>query len=329
MMLLMIGSVVGVGFVSGTEIEDFFARFGINLFFGIFVLFINLLLLTYKILGLNNYDANNVKMQNINKNLCKNTFLTKYQIRNFCLFFVLLMISSTMFAGLRLILFNLLNNNYHLIYLAVILFVFGVICLGVKGLAKFNCLVLAFVVFMLSVILKNLTNATAFEFGEWNVCDCSKSIVFSLIYVFMNIVEVQPIANEFELNISKRKKFAFAFVFSFIITTIVLLFSLFLRNNRGLAESAMPMLAYFENSSVISKVIFYIGMIFALTSTLITCLIGVKRHVINLIIDTTNLSASFLSILICVIVGLLPYSFFTKTIYPILGVINFIVFSFL
>ena len=121
----------------------------------------------------------------------------------------------------------------------------------------------------------------------------------------------------------------FAFVFSFIITTIVLLFSLFLRSNRGLAESAMPMIAYFENSSVISKVIFYVGMIFALTSTLITCLIGVKRHVINLIVNTTNLSASFLSILTCVIVGLLPYSFFTKMIYPILGVINFIVFIFL
>ena len=110
---------------------------------------------------------------------------------------------------------------------------------------------------------------------------------------------------------------------------MVLILSLFLRGNRKLAEFEMPILAYFAESSTVLKTIFCFGIIFALLSTLVTCLLGVKRCVRNSIAGSTNLGACFLSVMLAIIIGLLPYSFFTKSIYPIIGIINFIVFVFL
>ena len=49
MMLTMFGAIAGVGFVTGVEIEDFFARFGLSFVFGIFILFVLVVVLVYKI----------------------------------------------------------------------------------------------------------------------------------------------------------------------------------------------------------------------------------------------------------------------------------------
>lgn len=42
-----------------------------------------------------------------------------------------------------------------------------------------------------------------------------------------------------------------------------------------------------------------------------------------------NIVASGVTVALAVLVGTLPFSFFTKIIYPIIGIINFLIFVFL
>lgn len=329
MMLTMLGAIAGVGFVSGTEIEDFFARFQIDLIFGILFLFILLAFLIYRVLTQNINCQNLFKLQNMSNKLPNNTTLVKFKIRNIILFFNLLMLSSAMFSGLRVLLYNLLKHNYIFPYLGIILSVFFMVILGIKGLAKFNYLVIIFLIFVISFLVKDLNININLASSGFDIKNSFASIAFAGIYVFMNIVELEPVVREYGLVLNKKNRITFSIVFSFIISALIFLICLFLNSNRRYTNFDMPLLVYFGEKNVIYKGIYYTGLLIALLSTLLTCLIGVKRRVLNTLCIKQNVGASFVSVLMCVIVGILPFSFFAKTIYPIIGILNFIMFVFL
>ena len=113
MMLTMLGAIAGVGFVTGVEIEDFFAKFGINYIFGIIVLFVLIWLLVCKILPCDNSLQIDLKMQNYSQITLKNTLLIKNHIKQMILFFNLSMMSSAMISGLRVMLVKLLKHKHY------------------------------------------------------------------------------------------------------------------------------------------------------------------------------------------------------------------------
>ncbi len=330
MMLVMFGAIAGVGFVAGTEIEDFFARFGINFIFGIIMLFLLMVVLVYKILSNDMTLQKSSILYNNKQNVLNNTFLIKNRIKNCILFFNLFMISSAMFSGLRVMLLYLLKNNYLLIYIVSILIVFAMLIFGIKGLAKFNYLVVIFLGFVLAIVAVSLSKN--FEVGavRFNLKNSFGAMLFAGIYVFMNIVELEPIAKEYGLFLSKGKRLLFAFIFSLLLSFVVFIICMFLRNNSVVASYNMPMLVYFSELGLGFKLVFSVGLVMSLLSTLLTCLIGVKSRVGNMLtINNSNIASSFLAVMMSVVVGVLPFSFFTKIIYPVIGVLNFIVFVFL
>ncbi len=330
LMLTMLGSIVGVGFITGVEIQDFFARFGINFIFGLILFFILFFALVYKILPKKNIEQNEIKMQNLNGKLVKNTSLTKKSIKDFCLLFNLIMISSAMFSGLRLTLINLLKHNYLFIYIVCIVAVFILLVLGIKGLSKFNYLVIGILIFVIACVTSDIAGDFAnFNFvSSFSFSKILLSLAFSFIYVFMNIVEVEPVVSEFGIHFSKKQGIVFSLIFSALLTALVAVVTVFLNKNVGLSLSAMPLYDFFDDRAIWQKILFCVGLIFALVSTMLTCLIGVKQRVIKKE-KLSSVSGSFLAVLLCLIIGILPFSFFAKVIYPIIGVVNFFVFIFL
>lgn len=329
MMLTMFGAIAGVGFVAGVEIEDFFARFGWNFLFGIIVLFFLMFVLVYRILSVDNIMKNNLKMQKIDIIFNKNTLLIKNKIKKLILFFNLLMIASAMLSGLRVLLFDLLGNKYYMFYLFSILVLFFMLVYGIKGLAKFNYIVIVFLVFLLIFIIKDLAAGCDFCGESLGLKKGLASITFACIYVFMNIVEIEPIVKEYGMKFNYKKRALFSLIFAGIVSLFVFLMCLFLQNNKDISTSEMPLLAYFGKFGSGFKFVFCVGLVIALLSTLLTCLVGVKRNILNAIVNVGNLTSSFFAIIMVQIVGILPFSFFTKIIYPIIGILNFIIFVFL
>ena len=112
-----------------------------------------------------------------------------------------------------------------------------------------------------------------------------------------------------------------------IIAIIVFIFAVFLKCNTNLAKSDMPMLNYFKNSNKFLLNMFIVGLFAGLVSTLLSCLIGIKSMFVKL--TKSNIWQTFLSVLLSLVVGMIDFSVFVSAIYPVVGVINLIIFVFL
>ncbi len=332
--LLMIGTVVGVGFVTGAEIYSFFARFGANLIFGLVCFFVLFFALTYKILMKSNNSKNVLNLHNFNKSLSKNTNLRKIRIKNIFMFFNVLMIASAMFSGLKYVIFKLFFCNQTLIFLVCILIVFVCLVFGVSWLTKINGALILFLIFVVTSMIFGMKNFQKFlvetdyncvnDFFKFSFRNITLSLIFAGIYVFMNIVEIEPVVNEFNFNFSKKRAIVFSCLYSLALCLLLGVFCLFFEKFHYFAKCSMPMLSFFQMQGEGKTLVFSLGLVLCLLTTLISCLMGTKKSLMNK--NLTNLTASFVATILAIAVGIIPFSFFVNVIYPIIGVINFVIY---
>lgn len=330
LVLMMIGSLVGVGFLSGAEIFEFFARFQKYSYLGILIFFVLMFILSYKILDSNNLNENALNMYNFNKKIHKNTSLLKFRLKSIIVNFNVLMIASAMFSGLYELTNKLFYHNGIFIFLTCVFIVFYILIKGIGCFSKVNFFIVILLIFVTFVLIKNLNNnyQTITNIKLDNSCNSiTLSCLFPIVYIFMNIVEIQPVIKESGLKFNRKGKCVFSLCFSLILTTILFVFTLFLQNHMNLCNSAMPLLDFFKSEGGILYTIFTFGLLGGLISTLIACLIGVKRGFVRK--NFSNTSASFVAVFLALLIGIINFKFFVKIIYPIIGILNFIVFVFL
>ncbi len=328
-MILLICSIVGVGFVSGAEIYQFFVKFGKFSYFGVFVFFVLIFALTNKILRQNQSEQNVFKMNILTKIVSNNTFLTKSKLKSKLLFVNILMMASAMFAGLFNLIFKLYFHNHLLILIFALSIIFLVLYFGISGLQKFDY----FVIVLLGIILccfcfcsNDISlNQNAFFIFEFK--NLIFSGLFSAIYVFMNIVQIQPILSEKNIQLSGKERKGFAFGFSLILTIILFVFVRFFNANLYLKNSQMPFLNYFSCKGGVVYLIYVIGLFLALFSSLITTLVGVKSRLNKRL--NSNLLSSVGAIVLSSAISLIGFSNFISIVYPIVGIINFVIYVFL
>ena len=353
--LSMICSMIGAGFFSGAEIYQFFARFGyysiigIVLFFGVcfFVvhkmLLNNLLKKTTGDKSLFGHETNlkkrlesdakikietELKLYNLSKKCLKNTFLNKVAIKEILLFFNFLLISGAMISGMKFLIFELFKDNYILIFLSFILVIFLCVSFDFKGLGNFNLIVFGLFVFVLVSV------AGEFDFFKISVQsnkinsfqNITMSSFLALLYVFMNVVTIQPIVDSFNFDYTKKHAFKIAFLFSLFLTIVIVFYVLFLFQIDCVGDQ-MPLLSVFQNMGRFEEILFIIGMFFALISTLISCLIGAKRDFEK--VGFSKITAVLGAMLSSFILSQINFSTFVSYIYPVVGFINFVIYVFL
>lgn len=330
-LVLMLCAIIGVGFVSGAEIYQFFVRFGRFSYLGVLIFFLVLFYLVIKILNDNN-QAEKVYKMNILENNTKNyTFSLKFKIKSKLIFFNGLMMASAMFAGLFNIINNLFFNNYYLLACFAILIIFLILLFGISGLEKFDYVVIVFFVIISIFLILNINKSNiAIEFDYDFTDNCNNlllALVSSVVYIFINIIQIQPILIENKLNFNAKQKKLFAFIFSAIMTIILLIFIKFFNHNLYLKNSEMPFLKYFKNRGGAIYIIFLMGLLLSLLSSLLTAMIGVKKVFRNKI--SSNLFATFATMGLVLIFSFIGFSNFISIVYPIIGIINFIIYVFL
>lgn len=331
LMCLLVGSIVGVGFITGAEVYESFARFGANSFAGILFLFILFFVLSFKMLKEKMIYQKEQNLLNFETNSLKNTNYVKIYIKKIILFFNVLMISSAMFSGLQVLINQLFFNNQILIYLICVVFVFFILSKGVNGLSKFNLFVVVFLMIVVFVLCLNLSSnmiLTQRNFtDDINLKSAGLSILFSTLFVFMNIVEIQPIIDEFNLKLTNKKVIILSFVFALIISLLLGLFCLFLMCNENLIKEPMPLFAFFNTKGVVLKSIYIAGLLFGLLSTLLSCLLGVKKEIFSFF--NKNLFSSFIAIMLALVLSFIDFKIFVSCIYPIIGFLSLIMYVFL
>lgn len=328
LILIMLCSVVGVGFVSGAEIYEVFVRFGDFWLLSVIVFFVLMFLLTYKIIYSQNKIQKSQKMYNLQKETVKNTFLSKNRLKSILLFVGVVLISGAMFSGLKTLLLELCDSNYIFWFVGCVFIIFFVLFVGIGGLQKMDYFVLVFLAFVCVIFCTckgdSVFNSSAFVFGKTK--SFFGSLFFGTLYVFMNILQIQPIVSEFDLKLSKKTAISLSLVFSSLMTAILVLFVLFFRSHIELAGCSMPFLEFFKGQGSGLFYVFCLGLVFSLVSSLLSSLLGVKRF---LRFKLSNFCASLFAVFMGLILSIFNFSFFVSFVYPLVGFINFIIFVFL
>lgn len=332
--LLFSCSILGVGFISGSEIYEFFVRFKMFLSLGCIIFFALIFILTKKIFIQNNNYQNMLKMQNFDKNISNKTFLNKFNIKRFLLFLNCFAVSAAMFSGLQVLAKKLFFDNYFIPIILCLTLVFVVLLIGIKGLDKLDYFVLIFLIFIIANFSINLCFGDSkidlnyiFDLSDFSTLGLVGSIFFACNYVFMNIIQVQPILAEFNLKFSKKQINRISGIFAAALSFVLILFSLFLISNIRYSNYSMPFLEYFSHKGGALYFIYVIGLVLALISSLMGCLFGVKKEIKPFV--KKNFWASAFAIVLPFVFGFVDFKFFVTIVYPIVGVINFVIFLFL
>lgn len=347
---LLICSIVGVGFVSGAEIYEFFVRFGEFKFVGIAFVFIFTFLLIYKILR-NLQKAKNCKsIQILSKNDIKTIEINKKTVRSLLIFLCTCLVCGAMVSGLRVLSFGLFNKEGIILVVVVLLLAGLLLFLGLSSISKFDYLVLVFL-FILSIYFTFSKFSNQLEWSAYgsNLSTASGlklfffSGFFGALYVFMNIIQAEPILHECNISLSKKKSAAFSALFATLVCCILFIFVNFASKNLFLADFSMPFLTHFAMRGGAMLVVFSIGLFLALVSGLLSALFAVKHFLVSRIKSPYTLNKSgksrlkvkynllftALAILLSVGFGFINFDVYISIIYPIIGGVNFVILLFL
>lgn len=326
--LLSLSAFIGVGFISGAEIWTFFARFGENFIISIVILFLLLFIFCNKIILMCNSNENLNKLQEMHKIGQKNTKLTKNNIKEFLLNLEIFLFAGAMFSGLRDVVYELFVSNQVIIFLCSVFLVFVMTICGVKAISRMNFLIIGsfFVVIVILVSRDDIFNKSSVEsllsISRFSVAGVGVSVLFSVMYIFMNMAHLVPIFKVSDCEMTKRERLVFSLIFSIVFCFLIIILTLFLGVNSYLSAESMPIFKFFQNIGGWLIVFFSIVIIGGLLSTLMVCLIGlnieVKKYIKN------HFYASFLVVFFPLLMGFLPFNFFVNIIYPLAGVLNFI-----
>lgn len=304
--LMLVGSMIGAGFITGSEIWYFFARFKFGLFFGVIV-FVALIYL----LIINEFKKiNRDKVGGVKQRL---DFLCE------------ILVAAAMFSGLKIVLKQLSNNNYDLWFLLIVFVMFIILLFGFKLFKLYNCFVIVFLIFVVFVLLLNNNIVINYKFNI-NAENCIGSACFAFLYVFMNIATIKPIIRNFDKGRKIKNYKIVAIVFVFILSSLILLFSFILLNNFAIAKEQMPFLNLFINLSDGLGLVFMIGVVITMVSTALACMFGCKLALER--VCGGGVFASSCVVLGAMILCFIPFNIFVSIFYPLIGFINFLFFVF-
>lgn len=311
---MLVGSMIGAGFITGSEIWHFFARFNGGLVFGCSILFLLIYYLVYSELN-KKFDSDYMELKTRQK-----------WAREWVNYISELLIASAMISGLKNIISTLFNFENFIVFLCIVLVIFIILFFGFKLFSLYNYFLIGFIVFVVGVVLLNFNVKNGETALNIDVVNSVKSCVYAVLYVFMNISAIRPIIREFSPNFTKNKAKFPAVFFALLMLNLILIISIFLIKNTSYSRESMPLLSLFEEKGKILKIVFSVGVIFSMISTSVGCLFGVKSKIVHKTGD--NLFSSVVCVLVSLILSNFSFNFFVSVVYPIIGFLNFLIFVF-
>ena len=304
---LILGSIIGAGFVSGKEIFVYFSKYGIYSFLALIPLFFLLYFFIYFIF----YFSKTKGLNYINVYVFKNKNIFKLFL--FCCF---LIISSAMFAGAASVFY--LNKNNFLFYIFNLLFIIMLFfCLkkGINFIAKLNNFIvpIIFICFVFVVIFSPKTNVSFITSQNISLLPLS-CFIYAMINVFLAYYVIANSAHKLTKKQTKLVSFVCSLTICFLIS-IAIYVELHCEN---IVNFDMPFLFLAQNISPIFFYIFIFAMFLAILSTLFSCLMSMSQ-----VFEFRNKNLNILfPILISFAFSLFGFSNFVTIFYPIIGIIG-------
>ncbi len=299
--LAIIGTVIGSGFISGKEIVVFFTRFGYFSFPCIFLAGILFFVLFKCLLSLG--DKALAKLKKSKLAFVINLFL--------CLFF-----SSAMFAGIsNLLTFDKIIVNF-VIFFIVLTLAFIVFKFGMGSLDKINLILVPFMLILFLVML-----STKLSFKSIAIVGQTRysgfSIFFALLYVILNTANGGVIIANLGQRLSKKQKTQVALISALTLSAILLIANIVLLLNPTSISSAMPLVSMFSKEGhVIMTFVVFIGCL----TTLLTLVYTLSSSMRGLC--KNEFIIFFISVILPLILSLLGFDFIVEYLYPLASILG-------
>ncbi len=298
--MVIVGTVIGSGFLSGKEIVVFFSRFGKASFVCIFLAFLLFWGLFYYFLK---FAGDATKR------------LQKSKYANFLNLIVCLILSAAMFAGI-VDLISSLNIILRFIILGIVLLFSIRICLkGVSVLEKLNLfLVPIMVIFMITNLISLFTLKTGglFKGGFYPY-----SIFFCFLYVILNTSNSAVVISSFSKDLNNRQKMQVSFFSALALFAILLFANIVLLQNSFAFSQEMPLLYLMSGTQkVIMSFVMMIGCsttLFSLVYSISSSLRGVLKSKIFLLL---------VSVVLPFLLSLIGFGFIVSKLYPLTSVLG-------
>lgn len=337
--LSIIAGVVGIGFVSGKEIVSFFFKYEpISLFLICLVCILFFVILYLKL------SKNSVKLLNITNNkpqislniiekTHKNNTFNKYYIFSIILCILCLFSTSTMVAGLRLLLFSVFCNKFISLFITLIVlcFVYNIISKNVNFLIKFSSFFMFILIIFMTVNtiygfnLNLENNSVIYNEGVLNFNIVFSGIMSVIFYVSMNTLSISGLVNEISSNLSNKKQ---ALLISFL-SSLFLFFLLFIvillfRLHTNLIMFTMPLLELSKNVGGWFYYLYLSMLVFGSIISVINISFSGTRYIKRICNKRFKLFC-FLFLLLSFVLSFVGFDFLVEKIYPLIGMVYLVV----
>ena len=323
---VLLGTIIGAGFISGAEINLFFNSIGIFGLFGVIISSIILGLTIYFSLTNNNKSYNELIRSNLNNKILKFILLGMINIFLIISYFI-------MIAGLSSFFSESINIDYFISSIISILIIFIIVNGDINRIEKFNKLFVPFLIillFLLPFLVKdtNLLSLNLYSNNDFNNNFNINFFILGLIYASYNSISLIPIAIKLKEsnNISRKKSLYISLLFSCIISICGIILFILLESNKQFMKNEIPLLDIISNKNKYLKLLVQIAIAISIVSTAVSlqyaAILNIEKNKDNCLRDIIIMN------IISIIVSRLGFQTLIKIFYPLfglIGILNFII----
>lgn len=307
---LIIGTIIGAGFLSGKEIVVFFANYGYYSYIFIVPMFFTLYYLFYKLLLL----GSKTKINDIDT-LNHLIFNKKNKITKWFSFFSFIILSSTMFSaiptGFNLNTFSI-QQVFLLMFIAIIMCI--ALCYDISIITKLCTFAIPVILVVLSIVCFSNFSTASYVLTS-NIILLPYSII---TYICRNIFLSYYIIAKSSFGYNQKQCKQISFWSSFILCLFTTIIITVLLSNPELLDCSMPLLTLSASNNLL-YIVFFVCLLFAIITTLISSLITLKSFF--------NFKSNYLNIvvpvIICATLSIIKFDYFVTYLYPLIGVFGF------
>ena len=307
---LIVGTIIGAGFLSGKEIVTFFAKYGCYSYIFIPLMFVMFYLLFYKLL----YIGSKHNIDNINT-LNYLIFKKQNKLINLFSFISFIILSSTMISAIP----TALNFKLFSIELIVtLLFITIIMCIvlyyDISSIMDICTFAIPIILTILTIVcFCNVSNIIIIEVS--NIVLLPYSIISD---VCRNVFLSYFIISKSSYGLTKKQCKQISFFSSLILCGFTSLIITTLLSNPYVFNSSMPLLSLSANNQIL-YIFFFVCLLFAVLTTLISTLFTLKSF-FNFKIKALN---NIVPVFICIILSVIKFDYFIAYLYPIIGMFGF------
>lgn len=308
---IIIGTLIGAGFISGAEIKLFFYSFGKYGYLGLFISSI--------LFGIVIFLTLNRKEKSYHE-LLENSFNNVYfrKVFNFIIMFFLLFSFFIMVAGFSSFLYETAGINTILGSIILSLLSFFILKSGKNGLSKLNTLLVPFLlIIILLCFIFNNSNSIVYKFN------LSGFFTSSILYTSYNLIILIPILLEIKNDFSSKKE---NFIISIFSSSIMLacgfiILSLISKNTDSLLFT-IPLLGIINTQNIFFSYIIKLGILIAILTSAISSEFAFVRDFSK--VHPQYVKCLFFVSLTSIFVSQIGFQNLIEVLYPLFGIIGII-----